>query len=189
MRLLRTCRAEVQGIFLVTGRTGWDRRPTVRADGKGLIGHAGEAPLRRCADRVGPAEALARVLPVGGPGQGRPQGMRLIVRQVQPSRRQFAKLTASSPFTTSITSPPPSRTPCASGSTGTSRPLPRTQLTSVWFGGLGVAAQAPRQVSVGRDGEGGPGATRVTSRITACGMRAHPLRLLGPLTVRERRIR
>jgi hypothetical protein len=49
--------------------------------------------------------------------EGWPQGMRLIVRRVQPSRRQFAKLTASSPSMMSITSPPPSRTPCASGST------------------------------------------------------------------------
>lgn len=36
---------------------------------QGLVGHAGEALLRRCADRVGLAEALARVLPVGGPGR------------------------------------------------------------------------------------------------------------------------
>ncbi|MFE2537652.1 hypothetical protein [Streptomyces sp. NPDC059371] len=49
--------------------------------------------------------------------EGWPQGMRLIVRRVQTSRRQFAKLTASSPSTTSITSPQPSRTPCAFGST------------------------------------------------------------------------
>ncbi|MFE2537651.1 hypothetical protein [Streptomyces sp. NPDC059371] len=53
----------------MTERTGWDRRPAVRAHGKGLVGHAGEALLRRCAARVGLAEALVRALPVGGPGQ------------------------------------------------------------------------------------------------------------------------
>jgi hypothetical protein len=41
----------------------------VRADGKGLVGHAGAVLLRRCADRVGLTGALAAVLPVGaGPG-------------------------------------------------------------------------------------------------------------------------
>ncbi|MFE9922848.1 IS1380 family transposase [Streptomyces sp. NPDC005774] len=46
-------------------RTGWDRRLRVRADGKGLVGHAGAVLLRRCADRVGLTGALADVLPVG----------------------------------------------------------------------------------------------------------------------------
>ncbi|WP_319053628.1 IS1380 family transposase [Streptomyces europaeiscabiei] len=45
--------------------TGWDRRLRVRADGKGLVGHAGAVLLRRCADRVGLTGALAAVLPVG----------------------------------------------------------------------------------------------------------------------------
>lgn len=49
-------------------RTGWDRRLAVRADGRGLVGHAGAVLLRKCADRVGLTEALARVLPTGGPG-------------------------------------------------------------------------------------------------------------------------
>ncbi|THA56015.1 IS1380 family transposase [Streptomyces sp. A0958] len=40
----------------------------MRADGKGLVGHAGAVLLRKCADRVGVTEALARVLPQGGPG-------------------------------------------------------------------------------------------------------------------------
>ncbi|MFG2885918.1 IS1380 family transposase [Streptomyces sp. NPDC048297] len=44
-------------------RTGWDRRLSVVADGKRLIGHAGAVLLRRCADRTGLTDALAWVLP------------------------------------------------------------------------------------------------------------------------------
>ncbi|MFG3002286.1 IS1380 family transposase [Streptomyces sp. NPDC048340] len=40
----------------------------MRADGKGLVGHAGVVLLRRLADRVGLTEALAGVFPAGGPG-------------------------------------------------------------------------------------------------------------------------
>lgn len=47
----------------MSGRTGWDRGLSVRADGKGLIGHAGAVLLRKCADRVGLTDALAKVLP------------------------------------------------------------------------------------------------------------------------------
>jgi hypothetical protein len=47
----------------VSKATGWDRRLSVVADGKRLIGHAGAVLLRRCADRVGLTDALARVLP------------------------------------------------------------------------------------------------------------------------------
>ncbi|MDV9202676.1 IS1380 family transposase, partial [Streptomyces sp. Wh19] len=43
--------------------TGWDRRLSVVADGKRLIGHAGAVLLRRCADRTGLTQALAKVLP------------------------------------------------------------------------------------------------------------------------------
>ncbi|MFD6325261.1 hypothetical protein ACFWOL_20845, partial [Streptomyces sp. NPDC058442] len=43
--------------------TGWDRRLSVAADGKRLIGHAGAVLLRRCADRTGLTQALATVLP------------------------------------------------------------------------------------------------------------------------------
>ncbi|MGW4750283.1 IS1380 family transposase [Streptomyces sp. NPDC004290] len=43
--------------------TGWDRRLSVVADGKRLVGHAGVVLLRRCADRTGLTGALARVLP------------------------------------------------------------------------------------------------------------------------------
>lgn len=44
-------------------RTGWDRRLSVVADGKRLIGHAGAVLLRRCADRIGLTGAWAKVLP------------------------------------------------------------------------------------------------------------------------------
>lgn len=44
-------------------RTGWDRRLSVVADGKRLIGHAGAVLLRRCADRTGLTGALAKVVP------------------------------------------------------------------------------------------------------------------------------
>ncbi|MEU5524910.1 transposase [Streptomyces sp. NPDC047860] len=43
--------------------TGWDRRLSVVAGGKRLIGHAGAVLLRRCADRTGLTGALAKVLP------------------------------------------------------------------------------------------------------------------------------
>ncbi|MEN3583488.1 hypothetical protein AAH978_04940 [Streptomyces sp. ZYX-F-203] len=49
-------------------RTGWDRGLVVRADGKGLVGHAGVVLLRRFADRAGLTEALAGVFPADGPG-------------------------------------------------------------------------------------------------------------------------
>ncbi|MCZ7416997.1 MULTISPECIES: IS1380 family transposase [unclassified Streptomyces] len=45
--------------------TGWDRRLSVVADGKGLIGHAGAVLLRRLADGTGLTAALAGVLPAG----------------------------------------------------------------------------------------------------------------------------
>lgn len=47
-------------------RTGWDRRLSVAADGKGLVGHAGAVLLHRVADRVGLTEALGRLWPHGG---------------------------------------------------------------------------------------------------------------------------
>ena len=47
----------------VVGSTGWDRRLSVVADGKRLIGHAGAVLPRRCADRAGLTQALANVLP------------------------------------------------------------------------------------------------------------------------------
>ncbi|MEU8849754.1 hypothetical protein AB0C70_26775 [Streptomyces sp. NPDC048564] len=51
------------GTLLVVERTGWDRRLSVVADGKRLVGHAGAVLLRRCADRPGLTDALAKVLP------------------------------------------------------------------------------------------------------------------------------
>jgi hypothetical protein len=39
------------------------RRSSPGADGKRLIGHAGAVLLRRCADRTGLTQALAKVLP------------------------------------------------------------------------------------------------------------------------------
>lgn len=46
-------------------RTGWERGLVVRADGRGLIGHAGAVLLRRLADRVRLTGELAEVLPTG----------------------------------------------------------------------------------------------------------------------------
>ncbi|MHA6764038.1 hypothetical protein [Streptacidiphilus sp. PAMC 29251] len=49
--------------------TQWDHRLAVRADGKNLVGQAGIVLLRKVADRLGLARALAAVLPAGsGPG-------------------------------------------------------------------------------------------------------------------------
>ncbi|MFF3159868.1 IS1380 family transposase [Streptomyces sp. NPDC057910] len=48
---------------------GWDERLSVKADGRGMVGHAGATLLRRCADRTGLTSALGRVLPyVSGSG-------------------------------------------------------------------------------------------------------------------------
>ncbi|WP_433425981.1 IS1380 family transposase [Microtetraspora malaysiensis] len=41
--------------------TAWDRRLSVRVDGKGLIGHAGAVLLRKCADQTGLTGALGAV--------------------------------------------------------------------------------------------------------------------------------
>lgn len=46
-------------------RTGWDRRLSVAADGKGLVGHAGAALLHKIADRVGLTEVLGGLWPAG----------------------------------------------------------------------------------------------------------------------------
>ena len=47
-------------------RTGWDRRLSVAADGKGMVGQAGVVLLHRVADRVGLTAALAGLFPAGG---------------------------------------------------------------------------------------------------------------------------
>ena len=58
--------------------TSWDSRLAVRADGRNLVGHAGIVLLRKVADRLGPARALAAALPVGsGPGW-RDRGLALV---------------------------------------------------------------------------------------------------------------
>lgn len=44
-------------------RAGWDRPLSVLVDGKRLVGHAEAVLLRRCADRPGLTDALAKVLP------------------------------------------------------------------------------------------------------------------------------
>ncbi|WP_171075349.1 transposase [Nonomuraea basaltis] len=46
-------------------RTGWDRRLSVTADGKGLVGHAGAVLLHKIADRVGLTEVLGDLWPDG----------------------------------------------------------------------------------------------------------------------------
>ncbi|GAA2017544.1 IS1380-like element ISMsm3 family transposase [Nocardiopsis rhodophaea] len=43
--------------------TGWDRRLSVTADGKRLVGHAGAVLVRKLADRIGLTAGLAGVLP------------------------------------------------------------------------------------------------------------------------------
>lgn len=48
--------------------TAWSRGLSVRADGKGLVGHAGAVLLRRLADRTGLITALTSVFPSGGAG-------------------------------------------------------------------------------------------------------------------------
>ncbi|MFE3933424.1 hypothetical protein ACFXPJ_06380, partial [Streptomyces goshikiensis] len=61
-------------------RTGWDRRLSVAADGKGLIGHAGAVLLRRLADRTGLTSALALALPGRGGHGWRDRGAVLVQR-------------------------------------------------------------------------------------------------------------
>ncbi|MFB4285966.1 IS1380 family transposase [Nonomuraea sp. MTCD27] len=46
-------------------RIGWDRRLSVTADGKGLVGHAGAVLLHKLADRVGLTAALGGLWPDG----------------------------------------------------------------------------------------------------------------------------
>jgi hypothetical protein len=66
MRLRRRIRAEIKGTFLVSERTGWSRRLSVAADGKGQVGHAGVVLLHQVADRTGLTAALSALFPVGG---------------------------------------------------------------------------------------------------------------------------
>ena len=41
---------------------GWDRRLSVAADAKGIIGHVGSVLIRKCADRTGLTDALSGAL-------------------------------------------------------------------------------------------------------------------------------
>lgn len=52
-------------------RTGWDRGLSVRANGKGLVGHAGAVPPHRLADRAGLTTGLAGTLPSSTSGRWR----------------------------------------------------------------------------------------------------------------------
>ncbi|WP_329223330.1 transposase [Streptomyces sp. NBC_01485] len=62
----------------MTHTTGWDRRLSVAADGKGLIGHVGAVLLRKLADRTGLTVALAGVLPSAGGHGWRDRGAVLV---------------------------------------------------------------------------------------------------------------
>ena len=57
MRALTSYPLQGRCTFLVSERTGWDRRPSVAADGKGLIRHA-VVVLHAVADRAGLTAAL-----------------------------------------------------------------------------------------------------------------------------------
>ncbi|MGW1530258.1 transposase [Streptomyces sp. NPDC002159] len=63
MRLSTSYPLREQGTFLVVESTGWDRRLSVRADGKGLVGYARAVLLRKLADRIALTRGLAGVLP------------------------------------------------------------------------------------------------------------------------------
>ena len=58
--------------------TGWARRLSVVADGKGLVGHAGGVLLRQCADRAGLTCALSAALAVRGRSPGWDRGVVLV---------------------------------------------------------------------------------------------------------------
>jgi DDE family transposase len=58
--------------------TSWDSRLAVRADGRNLIGQAGIVLLRKVADRLGLARALAAVLPMGSGSGWRDRGLALV---------------------------------------------------------------------------------------------------------------
>lgn len=56
----------------------WDSRLAVRADGRNLVGQAGIVLLRKVADRLGLARALAAALGVGGGPGWRDRGLALV---------------------------------------------------------------------------------------------------------------
>lgn len=57
---------------------GWDRRLSVAAEGKGLVGHAGAVLLRRCADKAGLTCALSAALVRRGRSPGWDRGVVLV---------------------------------------------------------------------------------------------------------------
>ena len=64
--------------FLVSNTTGWARRLSVVADGRGLVGHAGAVLLRACADRTGLTSALSGALTRRGVPPGWDRGVVLV---------------------------------------------------------------------------------------------------------------
>ncbi|MCW2913303.1 MAG: family transposase [Actinomycetia bacterium] len=57
---------------------GWAQRPSVAADAKGIIGHAGAVLLRKCADRAGLTGSLSAALAVRGRAPGCDRGVVLV---------------------------------------------------------------------------------------------------------------
>ena len=70
-----------KGTFWVKA-IGWDERLSVKVDGKGMVGHAGAALLRRCADRTGLTGALGKVLPRGSGAGWRERGQLVVMLAV-----------------------------------------------------------------------------------------------------------
>ncbi|MBS2967166.1 transposase, partial [Actinocrinis puniceicyclus] len=62
----------------MSNTTGWDRRLSVAADGRGLVGHAGAVLLRACADRTGLTGALSHALSRRGVPPGWDRGVVLV---------------------------------------------------------------------------------------------------------------
>lgn len=73
-----------RGTFLVSENIGRDRRLSVVADGKGLVGHGGAALLRKCADRVRLIRALSAALAACGKTPGWDRGV--VLDQLDPRR-------------------------------------------------------------------------------------------------------
>lgn len=63
---------------MVSKAIGWDRRLSVVADGKGIIGHAGAVLLRKCADQTGLTRGLSAVLRRPGRSPGWDRGTVLV---------------------------------------------------------------------------------------------------------------
>jgi hypothetical protein len=63
---------------VVSNAIGWDRRLSVAAEGRGLVGHAGAVLLRACADRTGLTGALSGALVRRGVPPGWDRGLVLV---------------------------------------------------------------------------------------------------------------